>query len=132
MNDIKSTCSYENHKQRTEAILKALTASRSHIEVVTNLVKNITVNVHGMRAFSVYFRKDSVRINVPLNSQYLSLCKSLEDQKIAYQKNSANSYANTGAYAFFVDDKNEEYAYRFLLGLPASNSIGSDSSAEKE
>lgn len=112
-----STLGYDGVKQkeRTEAILKKITLNTPYIYLSN--VKNTPVKEDKSTILDIFYRNDSIRINIHQESVQYSRYITLRDKGIAYQKDTADPNGASGIFAFFVDENNVEYALTFLLGL---------------
>ena len=108
---------YIPKKLRTEEILLKAIAAYPDICIDTEKQKSTPVYIGENRALNIFYRKrtNAVRINVPCGGSLHSLAQELVLKGLAYQKSSADSGANSGQYAFFVDEPNEPEVYKILL-----------------
>lgn len=108
----KTYNSYRSKRQRTEKMLQEICANNRRITIDTSKVKSTPIKIDDKRVMSIYYRSDAVRIDVVIASELYAIAMQLEREGIAYQKPSANPFASSGVYAFFIDEENEEKAYK--------------------
>lgn len=103
-------------KIRTEKLLSEM-INDSKFRIFSNNVKNTVIKYEDERILDIYYRGNSIRININPEGVYFQRYLLLLEQRIAYQKSSANPNSTEGAFAFFVDDKDIARAVKLLLDI---------------
>lgn len=107
--------SRQQQKLNTESILKKLIVG-TDITISTTSDTMTPVKRDGVNVLEIYYRLDSIRINVRLNSEEQDMYDVLLSEGLVFQKD-ADPYATEGKFAFFVNESDVSAVLRRLLKL---------------